>query len=378
MMKLPLRIAGSDIGPLDFLSSLASARAQWSSCIVDGSIPRDLDVLHKHFVETWTSIEHSFSARDHVALKRMQSYLSPWPPVALLALDPHHSTAVHTAWLMLLEFHTVARLALEEPALLDCPEWDSWSNSLSRGLSKKAMTFPGSTGKPGIFRTPSTLAVVTTQPLSFSTGKASLQKLTTLHKDALIFRLQTPACGTFDNNHQIAACDLFGAHSARETSKLAFWSMIGTHRDPEASLMLKWRPRYYGGPSGTPSWALHNTDQLSGQAAARSRSAMLDWMTNLSDSLYEQLHQRNDIVWTSAHYDFLRAYTRAWHAVTRIGVAHKRTASQVNELLSYTSSIQEQLARTNNGATPDLAKAIHWASQKLQQRAPRSFDLCYN
>lgn len=106
---------------------------------------------------------------------------------------------------------------------------------------------------------------------------------------------------------------------------------------------------------------------MAGQAAAKARTTMLHWMTALSDSLHEQLHVRNDIGWNTAHQDFLQAYTRSWYAVTRLGVAHKRTAAQVNELLGYTASIHKQLERVQNPVAPELGRVLQWTTLQLQQ-----------
>lgn len=374
-MKLPPRIAGPELGPLDFLCSMASEKQKWLQQICNPSSDNDIKLLHSNFMDCWSSIKEALLAGDKNALKEMQSHLSPWPPVALLALEPQHSPMVHAAWQSLLEFHTHARLIIENPVLAESASWRNWYSDIHNENMDRTLLFPSQTNVPGVFRTDTTLAIVTTQPFSFVQGNLPLIKLLNLHKTASIFRLQSPSCSNFDNSYSKAAKDLFGAHSDREISKLSFWSMVGAQKEQEALASLKWKPRYYGGPSGTPSWALHDSAVLAGQAASKSRFAMLDWMTALSDSLHEQLHHRNDIIWTPAHNDFLRAYTLSWHAVTRIGVSHKRTAMQVNELLSYTTSIQKQLERTQNPGAPHITKALSWTSQRLQNTNSHSKPL---
>lgn len=376
-MKLPPRLAGPDVGPLDFLHALDIHKKHWFELVQTNNRSTELDQLHASFIKTWTSIKTAFDNKDNAGLKEMQSHLAPWPPVVMLALEPQHSPLVHAAWQTLLEFHTSARMALEQPDLMSLPEWNSWRMALHERQWAQSFAFPGNTDIPGVLRCGPTVALVTTQPFSFVGGQA-LQKIQLQHKDATVFRFQSPACGSFDTSYQLASEDLFGAHSNREISKLAFWSMVGTQKEHDTGAALSWRPRYYGGPQGTPSWALHDAANLTGQSAAKARTAMLDWMTALSDSLHEQLYLRGSTGWTLAHHDFLQAYARSWHAVTRIGIAHKRTSAQVNELIGYTSSIQTQLERTKNPAAPELAKVIQWTTNKMQQTGSHTLDLTLN
>lgn len=373
-MKQPPRIAGPDVGPLDFLHALDTHKKQWFEYVKKGSAPPELALLHSNFLKTWKSVKIAFDAKDAQSLKDMQSHLSPWPPVVMLALEPQHSPLVHAAWQTLLEFHTAARMCVEQAGLSDRPEWKRWRLALQEQQWPESFHLPCATSTPGVLRAGNTVSVVTTQPLSF-TNVHALHKIQSLHKDAISFRFQSPACCSFDTSHQLASEDLFGAHSNREISKLSFWTMVGVQKESDIQLALSWRPRYYGGPTGTPSWALHDAAMLTGQSAAKARTAMLDWMTALSDSLHEQLHLRNDIAWNSSHQDFLQAYARSWHAVTRIGVAHKRTAAQVNELLGYTTSIHKQLERMNNPIAPELGRVLQWTAGKLQQSGSRNAEL---
>lgn len=376
-MKSPPRLAGPDVGPLDFLHALNTHKKHWFDIVQSSRRSTELELLCTSFVKTWNSIKTAFDNKDTAGLKEMQSHLAPWPPVVLLALEPQHSTMVHAAWQTLLEFHTCARMALETPELMALPGWKSWRMALHERQWPQSFSFPGSTDVPGVLRGGSTVALVTTQPFAF-VGAQALQKIQQQHKDALHFRFQSPACGSFDTSYQLASEDLFGAHSNREISKLAFWSMVGTQKEHDTANALAWRPRYYGGPQGTPSWALHDAANLTGQSAAKARTAMMDWMTALSDSLHEQLYLRGPGGWTTAHQDFLQAYSRSWHAVTRIGIAHKRTSAQVNELIGYTTSIQIQLERTKNPVAAELAKVIQWTTNKMQQTGPQTLDLALN
>ena len=373
-MKLPPRIAGPDVGPLDFLHVLEPHKKQWLKSVQMPVRPMDIELLYSNFLKSWNNIKVAFDNKDVQALKDMQSHLSPWPPVVMLALEPQHSPLVHAAWQTLLEFHTAARFCLEEPGLSERPEWKRWQIALQEESWAESVRLPCATNKPGVLRAGTTVSVVTTQPFSFINVHA-LHKIQSTHKDALSFRFQSPACCSFDTSYQLASENLFGAHSNREISKLAFWTMVGVQKENDVALALAWRPRYYGGPTGTPSWALHDAATMTGQAAAKARTAMLDWMTALSDSLHEQLHLRNDIAWNASHQDFLQAYSRAWHAVTRICVAHKRTATQVNELLGYTQSIHKQLERTKNPIAPELGRVLQWTAGKLQQSGASSVEL---
>ena len=377
-MKSPLRIAGPDVGPLDFLQSLISHKQQWLGAIQALSRPPEMELLHLSFIKTWSNIRTAFDQKDTRGLKEMQAYLSPWPPVFTLALDPHDSPMVHAAWQTLLEFHTTVRLALEQPDVMSQPAWQNWQISLYENSWDKSFFFPSITSTPGVLRVGSTVAVVTTQPFSF-VGAHALQKIQAQNKDATSFRFQSPACCSFDTSYQLASEDLFGAHSKREISKLAFWTMVGVQKESDTSAALIWRPRYYGGPPGTSSsWALHDAAAATGQSAAKARTAMLDWMTALSDSLHEQLHSRNDIQWSPAHNDFLQAYARSWHAVTRIGVSHKRTSTQVNELLGYTNSIHKQLERLKTPLAVELGHVLQWTTSKLRQSSAKSPELSLN
>lgn len=373
-MKLPPRIAGPDVGPLDFLHSLDSHKQHWHGSLHTAVRSPELELLHTSFIKTWNGIKAAFDQKDVRALKEMQPHLSPWPPVVMLAFEPQHSPMVHAAWQTLLEFHTAARMGLEHPGLMEQPLWKQWKIALHERQWAQSLRFPCATAMPGVLRAGNTVAVVTTQPFAF-VGAHALQKIQQHHKDATSFRFQSPACCSFDTSYQLASEDLFGAHSNREISKLAFWTMVGIQKENETNSALAWRPRYYGGPPGTPSWALHDAALLTGQAAAKARTAMMDWMTALSDSLHEQLHLRNNIGWNAAHQDFLQAYSRSWHAVTRIGVAHKRTSAQVNELLGYTTSIHKQLERTKNPVAPELGRVLQWTAGKLQSTGARNLDL---
>lgn len=373
-MKPPLQIPGSDIGPLSFLRALAPHKKQWLQCIQTPVIFSEFELLYSHFIKTWDHIKSAFDTKNVQALKDMQSYLAPWPPVVMLALEPQHSCLVHAAWQTLLEFHTAARLALEETGLAEYPEWKRWRLALHERKWVDSFSSPCSTDTPGVLRTENTVSIVTTQPFSF-VHVHSLQKIQAAHSNASSFRFQSPACCAFDTAYRLAAEDLFGAHSHREISKLAFWTMVGVQKESDATLALAWRPRYYGGPPGTPSWALHDAAATSGQAAAKARSAMLDWMTALSDSLHEQLHQRSNINWNASHHDFLQAYSRSWYAVARIGVAHKRTAAQVNNLLGCTIGIQKKLARIEHPIAFELERVLNWSTRKLQQTTIRKLEL---
>lgn len=376
-MKLPLRIAGPDVGPLDFLQFLNPHKQQWFGSVQALWRPPEMELLHLSFIKTWNNIKTAFDQKNTQDLKDMQSYLSPWPPVVMLALDPQHSPMVHAAWQTLLEFHTTARLALEQPNVMSQPDWQKWRISLYERSWSESLQFPSATSMPGVLRVGHTVAVVTTQPLAF-VGAQALQKIQAQNKDATSFRFQSPACCSFDTSYQLASEDLFGAHSNREISKLAFWTMVGVQKESDTGAALIWRPRYYGGPPGTSSWALHDAASSTGQSAAKARITMLDWMTALSDSLHEQLHSRNAIVWSPAHNDFLQAYARSWHAVTRIGVAHKRTSTQVNELLGYTGSIHKQLERLKTPLAVELGHVLQWTTSKLQQSGAKSLELSLN
>ena len=366
-MKLPPRIGGPDVGPLDFLHTLDPHKKQWHGAMHALERTHEMDLLYTNFQKTWADIKTFFDQKNIQGLKDMQSRLSPWPPVVMLALEPQHSALVHAAWQTLLEFHTCARFALEQPELMAKPEWKTWRLALHEKEWPGSLRLPARTNVPGVLRAGHTVAVVTTQPFAFTKGGNTLHKVHALHKDATSFRFQSPACSAYDTSYQLAAEDLFGAHSDREISKLAFWTMVGIQKEPEAAASMIWRPRYYGGPPGTSSWALHDAGTMAGQAAAKARTTMLHWMTALSDSLHEQLHVRNDIGWNTAHQDFLQAYTRSWYAVTRLGVAHKRTAAQVNELLGYTASIHKQLERVQNPVAPELGRVLQWTTLQLQQ-----------
>lgn len=374
-MKLPPRIGGPDVGPLDFLHSLDSHKQQWRSSLRAVSRSHEMELLYTNFQKTWTEIKGLFDQKNIQGLKDMQSRLSPWPPMVMLALEPQHSPLVHAAWQTLLEFHTCARFALEQPALMEQPEWKAWRMALHEKDWPASLRHPARTNVPGVLRAGNTVAIVTTQPFAFTNGSNSLQKVHALHKDATSFRFQSPACSAYDTSYQLAAEDLFGAHSAREISKLAFWTMVGIQKEPDAAASMIWRPRYYGGPAGTSSWALHDAATMAGQAAAKARTTMLHWMTALSDSLHEQLHLRNDIAWNTAHQDFLQAYARSWHAVTRLGVAHKRTSAQVNELLGYTASIHKQLERIQNPIAPELGRVLQWTALQLQQSSTNALAM---
>ena len=356
-MTIP-RIARPEEGPLDFLTSLHRYKSQ--IFLLDSADP-----VTQNFNQTWNDLRRFVQDRDAVGLKYYQTQLAPWPPVVLLALEPQTSPFIHAGWQMLLEMHTIARWFVERPHLQHVPQWNAWVADFLDMHPNAAQSSPAHTSIPGVLREGSTLAVVSTQPFSFVPGNVSLMSLTSIDKDTTDFRLHTPAASMFDQAHREAANVVFGSHSVRETSKLAFWSMVNA-AGADARAALKWRPRYYGGPAGTPSWGLHDVASVTGQVASKARLAMVDWMLNLSDSMVEQLHLGSATRFTPVHNDFVQAYTRSLNVVSFIGLSHKLTIGGVNELLGYTTKIQDLLQRSGYQFAPELQKVNHKIRQQLK------------
>lgn len=356
-MTIP-RIARPEEGPLDFLMSLHRYKAKIFS--LDSTDP-----VIQNFHQTWNDLRSLVQDRDVAGLKHYQTRLAPWPPVVLLALEPQTSPFIHAGWQMLLEMHTVARWYVERPHLKNDTQWQTWIFDFLAMHPQAAQSSPAHTSVPGVLREGVTLAVVSTQPFSFVPGNQSLMSLTSMDKSITDFRLHTPAAPMFDQAHREAASTVFGAHSVRETSKLAFWSMVNA-AGTDVRAALKWRPRYYGGPAGTPSWGLHDVASVTGQVASKARLAMVDWMLNLSDSMVEQLHLGSATRFTPVHQDFVQAYTRSLNVVSAIGMGHKRTVGGINELLGYTTKIQDLLQRSGYPLLPELQKVNSKIRQQLK------------
>lgn len=353
-----IRIARPEEGPLDFLASLQSYKQEVLRLDANDPITQN---IHR----TWDDVRTLLLGHDREGMKHYQTRLAPWPPVMLLALEPQTSPFIHAGWQMLLEMHTTARWMLERPALEHHPQWVAWKEDLVAKNPKSLLQSPAQTSIPGVLREGPTLAVVSTQPFSFMPGCLPLNTLVGMDKTITDFRLHTPAGPMVDPAHKEAACSIFGVHSVREISKLAFWSMVNTSGN-DIRTALKWRPRYYGGPSGTPSWGLHDIASTAGQVASKARVAMVDWMLNLSDSMVEQLGSQPVAHFSTAHVDFLQAYTRSLNTVATIGVNHKRTIGGINELLGYTLKVQDHLQQQRYPMILELHRANHRIKQQLR------------
>ena len=62
----------------------------------------------------------------------------------------------------------------------------------------------------------------------------------------------------------------------------------------------------------------------------------------------------------------MQAYTRSLNVVSAIGMGHKRTVGGINELLGYTTKIQDLLQRSGYPLLPELQKVNSKIRQQLK------------
>lgn len=303
--------------------------------------------LDQEFKTSANAIFQLFKEKDILGLKQYQTKLSPWPPIIVADTFQTTDEQIYGAWALLLEFHSACRAYLDYEALQEEPSWKQWAQDINP-QDVHTLLHPGESISPGIYKIGSeAIHIITTQPLSLANNH-ELCDILRPYSQHLDIRLFTPSCVTSDMVMPKAFQQLLGNHSIRELNKLAFWSMVSTASDKDdLRLLLSLRPRYYGGPAGTPPWGLHEMTKGTSQSAAKARTAMMEWAILLIDSMHDHLvHDTKTFDWQPAHQLIIQTLCRSLSAVSYVGTSHKRTNHQVNELFQYTDSIERVLLRT--------------------------------